>query len=586
MIFNIKGRTILRAFVTILLTTTLGRAGDLTERYQLTFDRVLKGGHPVYTPELVLADLVPVAKHVYTDYSGDLSGRYVGALSLAEIELGRSFEALDDIVPRMLVLQKEPGYFGAGFNETAVAGSEMTLLWGNGRLLIGLLEYYRMNPQPAVLAAARRIGDFLTRVAPLLNNDDLRKQINSKKDIAAGYICWTQTIEGLAELYRVTRDSRYLEVADQTAWRTVRHPAQHTHGFLTSVRGIVDLYNVTGEAKYLEKAEREWQGVIDSGNLLVQGAVPEIFLPANNIPVLRTEGCAEVDWLRLSLALWQLTGNTKYIEQAERTLFNEFAMNQFQTGDFGERPISTSGTPVGAGPDGLGSNRCWFCCTLHGLRGFADVFSRVFRVKSGSLWFDLPVDGCGKVEGFVVTATSELGQNGTVKLVITACDQAAHSLFVRRPAWASGIEITVNTAAVPTSVADGFVEIRRRWKSGDVVSLTYAMQTRAERKNGHVALFHGPWLLGVDDKTNPYFRDELWQNKENKLLLKPAADGAVELKRVLSPTGRFSYPVAHFRVKYLPGGYPLQPATALLRPVAEQTGEPSTAWAFWFQTAP
>jgi DUF1680 family protein len=582
MILNIKGRGILRILVGVLLTTGLGRAGDLTERYQLTLDRVLTGGPPVYTPELVLADLVPVAKRLFTDYSGDVSGRYVGALALAEIESGRSFEALDGIVPRMLVLQKEPGYFGAGFNETKVAGPEMALLWGNGRLLIGLLEYYRVKPQPQVLAAARRIGDFLVRVAPVLNTDNLRKRIDSEEAIAAGYICWTQTIEGLAELYRATKDPRYLQVADQTAWRTVRCPKQHSHGFLTSMRGIVALYKVTGEAKYLEKAEREWQGVIDSGNLLVQGAVPEAFAP----DIARTEGCAEADWLRLSLALWQLTGKAQYIEQAERTLFNEFAMNQFQTGDFGERPICSSGTPVGAGPDGLGSNRAWFCCTLHGLRGFADVFSGVFRAKAGSLWFDLPVDGRGKAEGFAVQVTSELGRSGTVELVVTESDQGTHSLFVRRPAWASGMEIAVNAAAGSSAGQDGFVEIRRQWKSGDTVSLTYAMQTRAERKNGRIALFHGPWLLGVDEETNPYFRDEPWQDQENKLLLKPAADGTVELERVSSSAGRFSYPVAHFRMKYLPGGYPLQPATALLRPIAEQTGGRSTAWNFWFQVAP
>ena len=74
-----------------------------------------------------------------------------------------------------------------------------------------------------------------------------------------------------------------------------------------------------------------WQGVIDSGNVLVQGAVPEMFAPQ----IKRDEGCSEADWLRLSLELWDLTRQPKYMRQAQITLFNEMAMNQFHTGDFG-----------------------------------------------------------------------------------------------------------------------------------------------------------------------------------------------------------------------------------------------------------
>ena len=42
-------------------------------------------------------------------------------------------------------------------------------------------------------------------------------------------------------------------------------------------------------------------------------------------------------------------------------------------------------------------------------------------------------------------------------------------------------------------------------------------------------------------------------------------------------------PAAHFRVNYLPEGYPMLPQTVVLRPVAEQTGSSSTAWYFLFE---
>jgi DUF1680 family protein len=107
----------------------------------------------------------------------------------------------------------------------------------------------------------------------------------------------TQTIEGLVGLYTVTKDERYLHLAQEVADRTEYYPGQHSHGFLTSVRGILNLATATGDSRYTEKAERLWAEVVNSDNLMIQGAVPESFQPWKS----RTEGCSEADWLRLSL---------------------------------------------------------------------------------------------------------------------------------------------------------------------------------------------------------------------------------------------------------------------------------------------
>ena len=554
-------------------------AGDLTARFQLTLDRVLTGSHPPYSADMVLRDAIPESGRRFTEYSGDVSGRYVGALALASIESERPFPALDRIVPRLLELQKPDGHYGAAWGER-ITKSEMAMLWGNGRMLIGLLEYYRAKPRPETLAAARRLGDFLAMIGPQMNDDALRQRIDSE-EFASGYICWTHNIEGLAELYRVTKDQRYLRLAEEIAARTRRYPNQHSHGFLSSVRGIVDLYKLTGETKYLEQAEREWKGVIDSGNLLVQGAVGEAFAPN----IHRTEGCSEADWLRLTLSLWRLTGKREYIEHAERTLFNEFAMNQFNTGDFGHRPISSTGTPVGQGSDGGGTARAWWCCTLHGLRAFPDILDTVFRAGGESLYYDLPVDGRGKATGLAMTADSALERDATIRLRVTAANGRASALEVRQPAWASGIEITLNGAPMASTLRDGYLRVSGSWKTGDTVLLKYQLRTRAERdpKTNRVALFHGPWLLGVDDHLNPFFYDE--PRNENRLRMAIASGGAVKLDRARPmQAAPFTVPEARFRVRYLPGGYPMLPATAILRPVAEQTSTRSLPWEFQFLT--
>ena len=88
------------------------------------------------------------------------------------------------------------------------------------------------------------------------------------------------------------------------AERADRHPAQHSHRFLTTV-GAVAVYRVTGEARYLEQGEALWAGFVESGNVLIQGAVPEMFAPR----VQRDEGSSETDWLRMSLDASRVTSN-------------------------------------------------------------------------------------------------------------------------------------------------------------------------------------------------------------------------------------------------------------------------------------
>jgi hypothetical protein len=102
-----------------------------------------------------------------------------------------------------------------------------------------------------------------------------------------------------------------------------------------------------------------------------------------------------------------------------------------------------------------------------------------------------------------------------------------------------------------------------------------------------VAIFHGPWLLGVDTHDSPSFFDEPFE--QNRIVIEKA--GGADLRLQLAPAApegasRFTAPVAHFRLPFLPGGYPVQPQSALLRPIADQTSLPdATAWVFWFKRA-
>ena len=537
-------------------------------RYELTLARVLKGESPAYTEEFLLADVRPEPVRRFTEYSGDLSGRYIGALATAAHVYGSDFPALDALVGKVIALQKPDGYFGAPFHADNLGDTDLALLWGNGRLLVGLLEYYRLKPTPEVLASCRRLGDWLIAIGPLMLSKETREAFGAQH-FASSYICWMQQTEGLALLYAATRDERYRDLAVQIAAVIERRPSDHVHGYLTSLRGVMQLHSATGDVRFLKQSEAAWDDISASKDALITGGVPEGWSPNNH----RTEGCAEADWVRLNLQLWNATQNAKYLETAECAVFNELAFNQFATGDFGHRVYTDAGF-------GSGAARAWWCCTLHGLRAFPDIETSAFRDADKALRYEMPVNGRIETADLSAVAKSSLGNDGTVRIRMTAAKIARVALRVRIPAWAEAVGVELNGATGEAVATGGYATIERVWKAGDALTLRYAMKLRTKpEEGGRVSYWYGPWLLGASAADNPAYFNEL--TAENRLQAGKER-GLVAEQR---PSRPFCAPIAAITVPYAPAEYPDQPGSVTLRPIAEQSGQDTTAWEMRFLRA-
>jgi len=541
-------------------------ANPLAARYQLTLQRVLAGDAPAYTPEFLLADVRPTPVRRFTEYSGDLSGRYIGALATAAQVYQTSFTALDALVQNTIALQKPDGYFGATFHYDKPNDLDLALLWGNGRLLVGLLEYYRLNPSPHVLASCVKLGDFLVRIGPLMLSAEMRQSFGANH-FASSYICWMQQTEGLANLYAVTRDARYSLLAAQIAAVIERRPGDHVHGYLCSIRGLVDLTRATSAPAFLRQAEAAWLDVATSKDLLITGGVTEGWTPNNR----RTEGCGEADWVRLSLALWNETGKPQYLAAAERAIFNELSFNQFATGDFGHRVFTDTGFTA------AGAARAWWCCSLHGLRTFPDIHASVFRGQPAGISYDLPLDASIHTPSLSAQAESTLAEDGKVRITITAAAAQPASLSIRKPQWAANPTVTLNGAIVNGYLDDSYIRIQRQWSPGDVVTVQYPMQLTTQPAGpDRIAYTYGPWLLGAPAADNPAYFNELTAGNR----LRQGREAATQSQ----PARPFTVPIAATVIPCLPAEFPDQPGTVTLRAIAEQAGLPTTSWELRFLT--
>ena len=85
----------------------------LEAHYLLSLERVLRGQNPAYTPEFLLADISGSGGRRFTYFSGDLSGRYVGALSTVAQHRSLQLPSFDDLVAAIISRQHPEGYFGS-----------------------------------------------------------------------------------------------------------------------------------------------------------------------------------------------------------------------------------------------------------------------------------------------------------------------------------------------------------------------------------------------------------------------------------------------------------------------------------------
>jgi hypothetical protein len=185
---------------------------ELAIRIKMSEDRILHGKEPAISENFLLAGLTldPKFQRRFTNYSGDQCGRYLSAFSKADV-INNQLN-MQHLVQNIIANQKADGRFGSedlDFSSGRLEGDHMALLWGNGRLLTGLLDYYEASQDAAALEAAVKSGNFLISISKSCMQADVVEKFQKKG--AMGFICFTQNIEGLVKLSQATGKTVYIE---------------------------------------------------------------------------------------------------------------------------------------------------------------------------------------------------------------------------------------------------------------------------------------------------------------------------------------------------------------------------------------
>jgi DUF1680 family protein len=565
--------------------------GVLRQRMDLAERRMTEGHTPRFTRDFVLADVALDRPRRFSEYSGDLSGRFIEAWAVGAFGADEEMKALID---RLLSYQKSDGRFGDAsleYTASAIGARHMALLWGNGRLMIGLLACYKRLADPRILGAARRLGDFILAVEKQCAEPDVRKRLEGQG--ASGFICFTQQIEGLVELYRATGERKYLDASASIAPLLGPRGIQHAHGYLATLRGMVDLAVAAHDAEMLKTVESAYDDLVRSPDFTIFGSVLEYFgwkdpaytpedlkaLMAASGDAPRDEGCGHADFLRLSLALWRITGKMEYLERAEACFENGLLPNQFDTGDFGSRVTFGRGIRPAENVD-----RAWWCCTMHGYRAIPDVLESVITRygKDGIAlnlyqnvdWSDNRISIKARVFGINIFG------NLIFQIEVVDAPSGKCTIALRKPSWADSMKVQCNSGQVRGNQDKDYFLIRRVWKAGDMIEMELACRMVLQRRDGvrlklddpskgtlEAALFHGPWLMGISETDDPLFYGEPWPG--NVFFISP--------KEPFPSIGGEST----ISFKYQHDGFPGRQSVTL-RPVRDFGLKPQAIWGVWF----
>jgi hypothetical protein len=447
-----------------------------------------------YTVPWLLADVSFEVNRIFTNYSGDISGRFIELAALTSLPERKAPASFAPVLAAIGRYQKADGHFGVEVDlaQPLTPGAPpIPMLWGNARLLVGLVTCAEKYGDRQLLAAARRLGDFYVHTAGRLCAPAREAEYRSSGTYGDSYTCcYFPAIEGLAMLYRATRDPRYLAQAQRIAeWfrKFDALPIDHSHGNLCAWRGVLLLYEITGHRDYLQRALLKWETAVQGGYVWPIGGVGEHWY--RSFPV--DEGCSESDWLRLNLDLWRFTGDTRYLDLAERLACNQYYANQSPNGGFGARHFD--GEP--SGPCGTrGAVEEWpWCCSFHGplglhfLKAYLAAGSERGVVVNFPLSFDTPLLAAGRKWRLGVRSQGDfLHQQAHVAVELAPQDKSASgqtTLWIRKPGWATKVKAaTLSGRPIQPAVDRGYVRIEGDFRPGTKVELTFAAPLAVEAR--------------------------------------------------------------------------------------------------------
>ena len=469
----------------------------------------------------------------YTGWDGDgrnltghIAGHYLSAVSLMYAATGdaRFKERADYLVKEMKEVQDKngDGYLGAiegareKFAEVAKGNIRSSFFDLNGmwspwytlhKTFAGLRDAYRYTGNRTALELEIKYAGWAEGILLKLDEAQTQKMLNTE---------FGGMNEVLADLYADTGDKRWLDLSHHFDHHAVLDPLARRQDILAGLHGNTQVpkllghlsrYIYTGDKTDGTAAEFFWDAVALRHSYATGGhGRDEYFGPpdklGDRVEGRTDESCNVYNMLKMTRRLFAIHPEMKYAEFEERALFNH-VLGSIDPED----GRTCYMVPVGRGVQHEYQDmmRGFTCCVGSGMESHGLHGDGIYYESGDKLWVNFYAPSTANWQsagvGVVMDTTFPEGDAATLKLSVQKAKQ--FTLALRRPSWAgAGFSVKVNgTSVKDVSQPGAYVELKRRWKTGDTVTLVLPKTLRIEPTPdtpSRVALMWGPLVLAGD----------------------------------------------------------------------------------------
>lgn len=445
---------------------------------------------------------------------------------------------MDRIMYELINSQLEDGYLG-----TYTADNYWTSwdVWSHKYNLYGLLAYYKTTGYLPALEACKKMGDLLC--STFGNNSGQRDIILAGEHVG---MAATSVLDPMVELYRYTGEKKYLDFCHYilAAWEQKNGPKiissllstgkvnkvanGKAYEMLSNLVGLVNLYKLNGDENLLKPVLIAWNDIV-SKRLYITGTTSswEHFQEDEVLPAADKdhmgEGCVTTTWIQLNQILLSVTGELKYLEQIEKTIYNhllgaenpETGCVSYYTPLMDKKPFVCSIS----------------CCTSSVPRGIAMIpffaFGNMKNIPTlmffeSASYKDKITTADKKEIELTLEVESNFPEKGEVIVKVNTSQTALFSIALRVPSWSTSFKANVGGKEY-NGEPNQFLTIERKWKQGDKIKISFSMPIKIKNGSksypGQIAFKRGPQVLAIDNSLNNELSKEVELFLAEKMLV-------------------------------------------------------------------
>ncbi|PYI38405.1 glycosyl hydrolase [Arthrobacter psychrolactophilus] len=500
---------------------------NITYLLRLNPDRLLAP----YRREAGLPELSPsYGNWENSGLDGHTAGHYLSAAAMLYAATGepRLLDRLTYMIDGLSDCQRTigSGYLGGipdGHTfwedvKNGVVGSDSFSLGGRWvpwynlhKLFVGLLDASRYAGNNRAMETLVALADWWLDAAQLIDDGHFERMLDTEfggmNEVFADLAVETGRSEYLSMAKRFTHHA----LADPLTRHEDRLTGLHANTQIPKVIGYEAVAALTGDEHLANAADEFWRIVVDTRSVVIGGnSVREHFHSTSDFTpmIIEREGpetCNSYNMLRLSARLYSRSGDNKYLDYYERTLFNHILASQHpEHGGF------VYFTPLRPGHYRVYSDaeENFWCCVGTGMESHSKLGDMIFARNGEDLEVNLFIASEIRLPERNITVRQETNFpfDDTTRITFTGMDQAqTFTLSIRVPGWTTGpVSVSLNGVTESVEERGGRLHLNRTWSEGDTVEVRFSMAARLEHLPGRTdwgAILYGPVVLAARSGT-------------------------------------------------------------------------------------